>query len=184
MKCDGIRPQCTVCIERGSACEYNDDDKRKTNMEQMEEMKARISKLESMIETLIRGATDIQQTGAHLSPPPADTSRDIRPLPNRSSTLISPTTAFGREPLAQEISPRHQTTPSRFGDVDYERLQASLFAACSDNSVLKRQLERSCSTVRPRYGRTKLPALIPSARLFVSSRQEIGWIGRVIYRRR
>jgi hypothetical protein len=28
-KCDGSKPQCTPCMDKGSQCEYSDEDKRK-----------------------------------------------------------------------------------------------------------------------------------------------------------
>ena len=145
MKCDGIRPECTVCIERGCPCEYNDDDKRKTNFEQMEDLKGRIGKLESMIETFIRGATQASDDTRPAAPsmnglsnslisPPEAAGRDIRPLPERPGAIISPTTTFGRESLAQVISPGQGNTPSRFGEVDYERLQVGTNPVLSDKS--------------------------------------------------
>ncbi|ORY25475.1 hypothetical protein BCR39DRAFT_471392 [Naematelia encephala] len=54
MRCDGLHPQCTVCKERSLVCEYKDEDHRKTHLEQMQGLNARMDRFERLIESLLR----------------------------------------------------------------------------------------------------------------------------------
>nr|XP_031861566.1 uncharacterized protein CI109_002792 [Kwoniella shandongensis]KAA5528638.1 hypothetical protein CI109_002792 [Kwoniella shandongensis] len=47
-RCNGAQPVCDVCSERGWTCEYEEEDKRKTNRE-LEDLKERVALLESIV---------------------------------------------------------------------------------------------------------------------------------------
>jgi hypothetical protein len=168
-----------VCIERKCPCDYNDEDKRKTNSEQMEELKGRLGKLESMISNFIQaaGPPNVVASGSHSTapiiltesginaysnrvplsstePPP----RNIRPLPNHFNPAVSPSLAVNHEQLAN-ISPGQQSSSSRFGDAEYERLQVSTKTDVADISVSKRLQALLSNTDQPHYGHTRRLAL-------------------------
>ncbi|WWD16938.1 hypothetical protein CI109_101370 [Kwoniella shandongensis] len=91
MRCDGGHPLCTPCVDRGTACEYNDEDRRKTNMEHLQEMSARMDRFERLIESLVHAIPGQPQAPAQppapVLPPPSPPPPPPVQVQHASSTL-------------------------------------------------------------------------------------------------
>ncbi|WRT67615.1 uncharacterized protein IL334_004587 [Kwoniella shivajii] len=85
IRCDGSYPQCTVCKERGCACEYKDEDKRKTHTEHMEDLNTRMDNFERLIKELLHAQT----VGQNVPPPMPSSANESTNA--RDHTIVVPT---------------------------------------------------------------------------------------------
>ncbi|OWZ44649.1 hypothetical protein C356_03258 [Cryptococcus neoformans c45] len=91
IRCDGIVPQCTICKNRDSACEYKDEDRRKTNLEHIEDINARMDRFEKLVENLL-AATTASKSMAATTQPLSDAGlieSIIQTRPNESSSRMA-----------------------------------------------------------------------------------------------
>ncbi|KAK8864738.1 hypothetical protein IAR55_001994 [Kwoniella newhampshirensis] len=103
MRCDGGHPRCAACEDRDAACEYNDEDRRKTNMEHLQDMNARMDRFEHLIENLIQAipgaAVPTSQTAIPTNAPNAatiDPRVQLSPTTQVGMHHVSPTTSTAR----------------------------------------------------------------------------------------
>lgn len=91
IRCDGMVPQCTICKNRGSSCEYKDEDRRKTNLEHIEDINARMDRFEKLVENLL-AATTASKSMAATTQPLSDAGlieSIIQTRPNESSSRMA-----------------------------------------------------------------------------------------------
>ncbi|WVF66758.1 hypothetical protein IAT40_001500 [Kwoniella sp. CBS 6097] len=152
IRCDGADPQCSVCKKRNLRCQYNDEDKRKTNIEHMENLNQRMDRFEQMLSDILRANTaapviPTSSGNAQTSPGDVSTITDASPSqvsaqagPSRlraDSQVTSDLDTFNAHPLpsapsdmAQSSMARPETSPvnsNRFrnleGGHDHDRFQ-------------------------------------------------------------
>ncbi|KAK8853408.1 hypothetical protein IAR55_004114 [Kwoniella newhampshirensis] len=129
-RCNGAQPVCDVCSERGWACEYEEEDKRKTNRE-LEDLKERVAHLERIVLANNDGSqatitpTSLAKT-IPLAKIPASSDESEGP-----SSVPSPAASTSARPVKSLPRRKSMTngTPAadllRNEDDGYERLQRS-----------------------------------------------------------
>ncbi|KAK4686969.1 hypothetical protein P7C73_g3150, partial [Tremellales sp. Uapishka_1] len=128
MRCDASHPKCTVCQDRGLPCEYKDEDRRKTHVEHMEDMNARMDRFERLIENLVRNlppatsTIDSQNTGEAVT----TSSYDLA-LTLQNNTLSQPSFSVTPEERPSQSALAYQPEQSSSeGRTDDRALEAHI----------------------------------------------------------
>ncbi|OCF34544.1 hypothetical protein I317_03618 [Kwoniella heveanensis CBS 569] len=106
IRCDGADPQCSVCKKRNLRCQYNDEDKRKTNIEHMENLNQRMDRFEKMLSDILKAnapATSNTSALNGLGTSPGNTSNITDASPSQVSAQAGPSRLRANSQITSDI---------------------------------------------------------------------------------
>ncbi|WVR04193.1 hypothetical protein IAU60_001193 [Kwoniella sp. DSM 27419] len=166
IRCDGENPTCGVCTSRNLLCHYNDEDKRKTNVEHMEQLNARMDQFERLLKDLLHASSSQPASASHqvtVSPPPLLTgsrsqpsAMETQPGPSRrraeSLVMSESNCSFTMPDALPARSDSHLAPPPDTSPVSSTRLRS--LEGRDDHDRFQRMEEGSGSLIQ--YGPTSL----------------------------